>query len=395
MIFASNGPNQAPNNAPSIALLRERLFFLDWLRILAFGALVLYHVGMYFVTWDFHVKSPFSEVSGKALEPWMKLTEPWRMSLIFMISGAATALMLHRGLSFALVRSRSRFLLLPLLCGIVFIIPPQSYFEVVQKFNYPGSYVDFLGLYFSGYKGFCSSGQSASCLILPTWNHLWFLPYLWAYTMVICAVLACWPEALKSVARRCDKWANGLYLLLIPIALLYVIRLFLKARFPVTHALFGDWFSHAVYFSMFAIGAMFATSKDAWGELAALRWVAFISAGSCWAILVFAPPAKLLNHLFVATFQWCAIAAAFGFAFKHLNRDSRFRATLAEAVFPVYVLHQTIIIVGSQWLLPLRLTPYIEAGALVMGTLIISYAGYALLRRFDMMRPWFGMKRRN
>ena len=72
----------------------ERLFFLDWLRIIAFAAFVPYHVGMYYVTGDFHVKSPFS---SKTLEPWMKLTEPWLMSLIFMISGAATALMLKHG----------------------------------------------------------------------------------------------------------------------------------------------------------------------------------------------------------------------------------------------------------------------------------------------------------
>jgi glucans biosynthesis protein C len=112
--------------------LPERLYFLDWLRILAFAVLVLYHVGMYYVTWDFHVKSPFA---SKALEPWMKLTEPWRMSLIFMISGAATALMLRHEPSIALARSRSLFLLLPLICGILLIVPPQSYFEVVQKFN--------------------------------------------------------------------------------------------------------------------------------------------------------------------------------------------------------------------------------------------------------------------
>ena len=35
----------------------QRLFFLDWLRIGAFALLVLYHVGMYYVSWSWHVKS--------------------------------------------------------------------------------------------------------------------------------------------------------------------------------------------------------------------------------------------------------------------------------------------------------------------------------------------------
>ena len=29
---------------------------LDWIRIGAFVLLILYHVGMFYVTWDFHVK---------------------------------------------------------------------------------------------------------------------------------------------------------------------------------------------------------------------------------------------------------------------------------------------------------------------------------------------------
>ena len=152
--------------AVSSRLPKERLLFLDWLRILAFMALVLYHVGMYYVSWDFHVKSPFAT---PALQPWMKLTEPWRMSLIFIVSGAATAYLLRAGVNWAGFRSRTRFLLLPLLCGMIFLIPPQSFFEVVQKFDYQGNYFEFLTLYFTHYKGFCTSGH---CLALPTRNKL-------------------------------------------------------------------------------------------------------------------------------------------------------------------------------------------------------------------------------
>ena len=55
---------------------------LDWVRILAFALLVPYHVGMYYVTCDWHVKSP---MAGSMLEPFMILTAPWRMLLLFFI----------------------------------------------------------------------------------------------------------------------------------------------------------------------------------------------------------------------------------------------------------------------------------------------------------------------
>jgi glucans biosynthesis protein C len=347
---------------------------------------------MYYVSWDFHVKSPFSGVSGKSLglEPWMKLSEPWRMSLIFMISGVATALMLRRGMTMLLVRRRTRYLLLPLICGVVFIVPPQSYFEVVEKFSYQGSYIDFLRLYFTGYQGFCTSGNS-QCLILPTWNHLWFLPYLWVYTMILFSILAISPNTLILSVNLVDKWATKFSILLLPIALLSIIRITLFTRFPVTHALIDDWFSHANYLSMFALGAIFASAKSTWEKFTKLRWPALIMAISGWAIIVFGSMTNPLAHLIVAGFQWCAVVAAFGFAATHLNRDSRFRSLLTDAVFPIYLLHQTIIIVASQWLKPLQLTPAIEGGLLITGTFAISLLAFAILKKCTPLRPWFGI----
>ena len=66
---------------------------LDWVRIAAFGLLILYHVGMYYVSWDWHVKSP---AASSAIEPLMMLSSPWRLALLFLVSGAATGLLLAR-----------------------------------------------------------------------------------------------------------------------------------------------------------------------------------------------------------------------------------------------------------------------------------------------------------
>jgi surface polysaccharide O-acyltransferase-like enzyme len=369
-------------HSPSV----ERLYFVDWLRILAFAGLVVYHVGMYYVSWDFHVKSPFA---GPGLEPWMKLSEPWRMSLLFMISGAATAYMLKGGPSLALIRRRSASLLLPLLLGMVLIVPPQSYFQVVQKFGYSGDYFEFLRLYFGRYRGFCSDNQ---CLILPTWNHLWFLPYLWVYTLLSCSLLAIWPGAIQAASRLLDYTLRGIGLIIIPTLLILAARLAFFERYPSTHALVGDWFNHVSYLGMFVCGAAFATSKVLWERLAAARWLALMLALVFWAVLVFERPAKPLEHAVVAIYQWCAIVAAFGFAKTYLNTDSPARRLLTEAVFPVYILHQTILIVASQAMLPLKLQPAIEGPLLILITFVVSYAAYLLVSSFKLLRPWFGLK---
>lgn len=378
--------------APGIVTRSEasdRLYFLDWLRILAFGVLVLYHVGMYYVSWDFHVKSPFA---GHDLEPWMRLSEPWRMSLLFMLSGAATSVMLKRGANLAFIRSRSARLLKPLLCGVLLIVPPQSYFEVVQKFDFSGGYADFLGLYFTGYKDFC---KGSHCLVLPTWNHLWFLPYLWVYTVLLCSVWAVWPNFMPTASKIIDRALNGLGILIIPTAWLFFLRFTLFERHPPTHALWNDGFNHAVYLTVFLIGAVLATDHTLWARLSRWRWPAFGLAVSAWAVLVWSHPVKPLEHGATAIFQWCALVAVFGFAKQHLNRNSRLRGHLNEVVFPLYLLHQTVIIVASQLVLPLGIRPAIEGPMLVLATLTLSYAGYLLVRRLNILRPWFGLKKYN
>src|SRR5262245_102964 len=93
-----------------------------------------------------------------------------------------------------------------------------------------------------------------------------------------------------------------------------------------------------------------------------------------------------------AAMQWSAIVAAIGFARVHLNRDHVWRATLAEAVFPVYIVHQTLIIVFAMALAPLRVPVIVEGPVLVALTFGASFAVYLLVRRVRVLRGFFGLQ---
>ena len=268
----------------------ERLVFLDWVRILAFAILVLYHVGMYYVTWEFHSKSPHA---SPFLESWMRLSSPWRMDLLFVVSGAATSFMvLRQGASGGLLRLRARRLLIPLLFGMLVIVPPQSFLEVMQKLGYAGSYFDFMQLYLSGYKGFCFS--TGRCLMLPTWNHLWFLPYLFLYTLLLWLGLRRWPALLERLGTWMGKALRGPGLLVWPTLYLAVTLLLLRKSFPQNYSVWGDWFSHSQYLAMFIVGAALArtpgtasgTCAGIWRQMAQWRWMALALALAAWLTLV-------------------------------------------------------------------------------------------------------------
>jgi surface polysaccharide O-acyltransferase-like enzyme len=372
----------------------QRLYFLDWLRIGAFALLVLYHVGMYYVTWSWHVKSP--EASG-ALEPFMRLSSPWRLSLLFLISGAATSFMLLRdGAGTSWLGARSKRLLWPLLFGMAVIVPPQSYFEVVQQHGYAGSYLDFMRVYFTFPSGFCK--PAGACLILPTWNHLWFVAYLFVYTAALWALLRLWPRALEAIGAALSRALRGAAWLWLPIAVLALLRVALIDRFPPSHALWGDWYLHAIYLGLFVLGAAWARDAHAWQRCAELRWSALLLALLAWAAIVAFTPAmpalpwRWPGRVAFAAMQWSAIVAAIGFARVHLNRDHRWRAALAESVFPVYIAHQTLIVLFAVALRPLRWAPSIEGPLLAALTLAASFAAYLAVRRVPWLRTVFGLQ---
>ena len=372
----------------------ERRLDLDWVRILAFGLLILYHVGMYYVSWDWHVKSPYA---SHALEPLMLLSAPWRLSLLFFVSGCATAF-LHAKSATGFVHSRTQRLLIPLAVGMWVIVPPQSWAQVTEAVGYNGGYLRFMRLYAEGYSGFCREG----CLRLPTWNHLWFVAYLWCYTMV--AALAWW--ALSQ--RRIDRWSaalamrlRGPWLFVLPVAWLAAIRIALVARFPDTHALVDDWFEHATYFSVFAWGLLLARETTVWEEIRRQRWTALALALLGYAVVAsyfahfadVAPPDALRHaqRVFYALDQWAAIVAALGFARQWNPADSRTRRYLTEAIFPFYIVHQTAIVLLAHFMKPLALRPPVEGPLLIAATVAICFASFEVVRRVGWLRPLFGL----
>ena len=383
----------------------QRRHDIDWVRILAFGLLVFYHVGMYYVSWDWHVKSPHA---GTALEPLMLLTSPWRMSLLFVVSGVATAFLLgkaQRG-GERFLGPRSRRLLLPLLFGMFVVVPPQVYYELVEKVpgGYHLGYAAFMGIYLRGGDFYCVA--PGDCIDTPTWNHLWFLAYLWAYTVVLWLLLKFASKAVPAVRGWLERRLSGFGALVWPVAWLALARLLLVERFESTHDLAGDWYNHAQYLPMFLLGYLLAFSTGFWEALQRQRWFALGAAFAGYAAIVGvwyfagynddAPPPQAMRlalRVAWAVDQWCAIAAAFGFAYRFRNADSAALRYLVPAVFPVYILHQTVIVALAHNARLLALPPLLEGLLLVLLTFAACFGGYELIRRIDWLRPCFGLTR--
>jgi peptidoglycan/LPS O-acetylase OafA/YrhL len=373
-----------------------RLPFLDGLRVAAFALLIPYHVGMYYVTWDWHVKSP---AASAALEPFMQLSSPWRLGLLFLIAGAACQGLFARRGALGTLKDRSLRLLLPLLFGMAVIVTPQAYFEVLTKVpaQLPGDggYLDFWWAYLQGGR-YC---RGDDCMVVPTWNHLWFLPYLWVYAVLGAAAAALLRWRPAPLALPAWGW------LLLPAVPLALARVFVMPHYPTTHDLVHDLYNHLQYGWLFAVGWASRTPLAAglWAAALRLRWVALGLSLASWAVLLMlasrfaaaTPPDALLivARTLRGALTWWAIAAACGWAQRAFKRESPWLRQASAAVFCLYILHQSVIVVLSQWLKPLALPWGLEALLLIGLTLVVSAAAFAVARRMPGLALLLGIQR--
>ena len=218
---------------------------------------------------------------------------------------------------------------------------------------------------------------------------------------------ALWLLPRDGLSRAADAFGQlaGWRLLVLPLLLLGALRVSLFPRFGETHALLDDWAVHASYGSMFAFGVLLARRRVLLQRLQDLRWPALALGLAAWLVLALYPAlppgwpavsesARVPMRLAFAVAQWCGVVAAFGFAHRHLNADHRWRAPLTEAVFPLYLVHQTILIGAAVALRPLALPAGLEAAVIVLLTFGGGFAAWQLARRSGALRPWMGLAAR-
>lgn len=366
-----------------------RHYGMDWLRIGAFALLIFYHVGMVFAPWNFHVKS--SHIVDWATLP-MLATNAWRLTLLFVVSGYASRALLRRSSGLGgFVGNRTYRLLIPLLFGVAVIVPPQSWVELVTKDGYAGSYATFW------MHDWFRFGRLAG-IALPSWNHLWFVGYLWIYTMILAAAVAL--VRVPAMQRWFDRAFGGVGVVLIPLAWLVAVHGWWFPMAAENQSLIGDWIAHVTFLPAFLFGFGLARSEPAMAAIA--RWwrvaavLALVGYGFIVAVERGWPDAPRWIYPFYgaahAVQQWGAIVALIGIAERFWNRDLPIRPMLTEAVFPFYLVHQTIIVVVMWAILPANLPGWTEFAILAGATISGCWFFYLIGRAIPPLRPLIGLR---
>lgn len=384
-------PAQATLEAPTV----ERRHDLDWLRVLAMALLLFFHSARPFVQWRWHINGEVSDLLTALLE----FITIWHMPLFFLLSGSAAYLAMSLRPERSFARERVKRILLPLVFGMLVIIPPQVYVERIFRGQFDGSYLAFNAQMFNG--------------IYPdgdmSWHHLWFLAYLFVFSLLALPVFKRYLRDGEPVfLRRLMDCLEGRWMWLLPAIPLALYGAILQPFWPRgNQTLINDWTNVAYYLTLFVYGFILVSDSrySQWirrkGNVAlVLGCISGVILGGGAVVVpqlglsdTFAGFLDLLGRVLWGFSSWFWMVALLSLGSRFLGFKNRFLSYANEAVLPVYILHQTVIVLVAFYVLKLSLSiPLAFLLVLTLSTLGTLLIYDLIVKRVNWLRFLFGMR---
>jgi glucan biosynthesis protein C len=371
-------------------MVHKRIHYIDWLRVLAILLLFPFHTWRVFNFNDpFYVKSAQTSV---ALSYVIGYIDRWHMPLLFVLAGMSTFLALGKRSTGTYAFERVKRLLVPFVVGFFVLIPPQTWYGARFHGGSPGSFWHYI-----------SSGAFLSLDMVEKtgsdyfggmgFGHLWFILYLFLISLLVLPLVAfARTERGSSATRRVARFLANPVTWLIPAFLLWFGE---GLPDPIDKSFF-------LYLVCFLLGFAIV-SDEAFAQTAErYRWPVIVTGLVVTGVYVattswrdsLADPSWALMAVNMAGMlaTWCVIVGALGLGRRHLDRPSRFLAYNAESSYPVYLLHQTVIVVAAFYLVQLPLAWSLQWLLLLIVAVVLTFALYEVVRRTRFLRFAFGMR---
>lgn len=344
----------------------ERRHDIDWLRVIAIGLLLIYHIAIIFQPWAMFIGFIKSNESLEGLWKPMTMLNVWRIPLLFYVSGMGLYFAMRKRNWHQLLLERSKRILLPFLFGIVAITPLHMF--IFQKYyNMP------LGYY-------------------SHWGHLWFLGNILVYVGILLPLFSYLKKKehgrFRKVLSNLMRHPGGPLL----ISLFFVLEVMLVK--PQLFSLYAQtWHGFFNGFLAFLFGYLFVYSgKSFWQTVLKWRWLYLGLAAVLFGIRYFIYATEAPGYL-TAIESNCWIFGVFGLGYKYLNKSSKTLSYLSQAAYPVYIIHMFMLYAGAMFILPLEIPILLKFIGVIAFTGVGCFIIYEfVLRRIGFLRPLFGLK---
>lgn len=344
----------------------ERRYDIDWLRVIAIALLLIYHAAIVFQPWGALIGFITSQESILGLWIPMAMLNVWRIPLLFFVSGMGMAFAMRRRNVKEIIMERFQRILIPLLFGMVIIVPIHIYIWQTY-YNQTPTY---------------------------EWGrgHLWFLANIFMYVLMVLPIVYAEKRFLgtevKAVIKKVMGNPFGILVVLVP----FIVEVFVIK--PVSFELYAmTWHGFFLGFIAFTSGfVMIKTGQQFWNMLKQWWWSYLLLAIGLYT-------ARLLYYQLngpsylkcIESVLW--IYSFMGVGYRYLNKPSRVLAYLSQSAYPVYILHMVFLYWGATLILPLIMPVIFKYFLVTTLSLLGSFIVYELIiRRVPFIGLFFGLK---
>jgi glucans biosynthesis protein C len=341
-----------------------RRYDIDWLRVIAIGLLLIYHVAIGFQSWGTMIGFIAAPKSWPSLWTPMSMLNLWRIPLLFFVSGMGVYFAMQQRTWKQLITERTMRIWLPFVFGMFAIVPLhvlvwRQYYKMELRYVFdPG--------------------------------HLWFLANIFIYVLVLSPLLF---YLKKTESGKVVQVIRTVFSS--PMGLLVVVAAFIAEAMllkPIPYELYAmTWHGFALGLLAFLFGFCFVLSGSSfWQMLVTWRLFLVIGAG-LFALRMYHFGMQTPTYLIVLESQaWIFSVLAFGH--KYLNRNGKVLQYLSPAAYPVYILHMLFLYLGSALIFPLAIPVQLQFVLVLLFTLSGCLLAYEVIRRIKLLRILFGMK---
>lgn len=349
--------------------INQRRYDIDWLRVIAIGLLLIYHIAIGFQPWGGFIGFILSNETMESLWVPLSALNVWRIPLLFFVSGMGVAFAMRKRNWGQLMKERGQRILIPYTFGLVAIVPLhiliwQNYYDI------PPTYV-------------------------ANPAHLWFLGNILIYVVVLSPLFY---YLKRNNGGRFQKLLESLFKN--PLGLLVITIPFVFEAIIVNPASFETYamttHGYFIGFLAFFFGYCFIYAGDTLTKtMIKWKWVFLIVAFSMYLNRLI--NYELLGPNYLKSIEsnfW--IFAVLGIGFTYLNKPSKTLAYLSQAVYPIYIIHMVAIYLGSALIFPLAIPTSVQFILLVLFTGLSCLLVYEfVIKRIKVLRLLFGLKIEN
>jgi len=369
-----------------------RRYDIDWLRVIAFGVLIYFHAAVAFLPKGLPLilnSQPSAELAIA-----VAFSHQFRLALLFFVSGCGVYFATRSLSCGVFLRQRAYRLLMPLVFGIVVLVPFMVFLEKRYIGALDVNFVEFYSRYL---------------------HHFWFLAYLFLFCVLACPFIswvkkAVGRERLRTLIDRIRYHGYGVYL---PILLLLIVEIPLRPIFPGFRNLISDWASFTHWFVIFIAGFIFAFDQHLLQDAARKRTLS-LSAAVLVSLLLFYfywrpeqyrlypfenDEINVLSYLWFSSLRitgvWLWILVCVGYAARYLNRPGTLVVSLNRAVYPVFCLHLPVLVALEFVFIPMPWPIAVKFLVITSLTIVTLALLYGLLRPVRFIHPFVGMRINN